>query len=166
MEVILQPEIKRDHRIKIAIAAAVVILIVPYVSWWIKLPMVLIAVLLAGTYRISSVRDNKFRSRLFVAFMPMKVDKCNLPGVIYIETKYNAVGHVPDTLPFLAPLQKLTGLLFDLMTPALGGAFEVWLITAKGREIPAWQGFSEKHFEENMALLKARSSAEVRGRSI
>lgn len=166
MEVILQPEIKRNHRIGIAVAVSFVILVLPYLAWWMKLPMIAIVVLLAGTYRISSVKEDKFRSKLFVAFLPAKVDKCNLPGVLYIETKYNAVGHVPDTWPFLAPLQKLTGTLFDLMTPALGGAFEVWLITAKGREIPAWQGFSQKHFEENVALLKAGSSAEIRGRSV
>lgn len=166
MEVVLQPEVNRNQRIGIAVATSFVILVFPYLSWWIKLPTILIAIVLVGTYRISTIKEDKFRSQLFVAFAPTKIDKCNLPGVIYIETKFNAIGQVLDTMPFLSPLQQLTDILFDLMIPALGGAYEVWLITAKGREIPAWQGFSEKHYEENLALLKARSSAEVRGRSV
>ena len=52
-----------------------------------------------------------------------------------------------------------------MLIPALGGAYEIWLITAKGREISAWQGINQQHFEENVELLAARSGAEVRGRS-
>lgn len=136
-------------------------------SWplWVRISVCLLPLLLAGTYRVSTIKDDKFRSQLYVAFVPFKTDRCNLPGVMYIETKYNAVGHVPDTLPGVGLLQRLLGTLIELLAPTLGGAYEIWIITAKGREIPAWQGFSQQNFDENVALLKTRCNAEVRGRS-
>ena len=118
-----------------------------------------------GTYRISTVAGDKFRTQLYFAFFPLKAQKCNLPGVIYIETKYNMTGPGLGTFLMLGPLQFVFGYIFDLLIPAFGGAYEIWLITAKGREIAAWQGFNQKHFEDNVALLAAQSGAEVRGRS-
>ena len=158
MEVPLQPEVKMQPRYWVLGVLLVLILFVPRVSWWLRLLGCIVPVALTGTYRVSTINGDKFRSQLYFAFMPLKLEKCNLPGVIYIETKYNATGLGTILMFFF-------GFLFDMLIPALGGAYEIWLVTAKGREFVAWQGMDQKYFEENLALLASRTGAEVRGRS-
>ena len=165
MEVLLQPVAKPKNRVLVLGIVMLALLFVPYLFWWVRIALMIPALIMAGTYRNSSIKDDKFHSQFFFAFIPLKPQKCNLPGVMYIETKYNAVGYVPNALPVLGPLQYLMGTFLDLMAPTLGGAYEIWIVTAKGREIAAWQGISQQHFDDNVALLKANTQAELRGRS-
>ena len=165
MEVILQSATNLRQRCWILGVMLLPIFFVPHLTWWLRLLACVVTLMLTGTYRIASVNGDKFRTQLFFAFMPLKPEKCNLPGVVYVETKYNAGGPGIATFLMFGPVQVIFGLLFDMLIPALGGAYEIWLITAKGREIIAWQGFNQKHFEENLALLAARSGGEVRGRT-
>lgn len=158
MEVTLQPEIKLPPRYWTLGILLLPILFAPSIYWWLRIIACILPLALTGTYRISTVDGDKFRSQLFFMFVPLKPQKCNLPGVVYVETKYNSTGLGTFLMFFF-------GFLFDMLIPALGGAYEIWLVTAKGREIVAWQGFDQKHFEENLALLASRTGAEVRGRS-
>ena len=165
MEITLQPEPKLQPRCLALGMMLMPILLVTYLPWWVRLLACILPFSLTGTYRVSTVNGDKFRTQLYFAFIPLKPEKCNLPGVIYVETKYNAEGPGIWTFVLFGPLQFIFGFIFDMLIPALGGAYEIWLITAKGREISAWQGFDQEHFEANVALLAARSGAEVRGRS-
>ena len=165
MEVFLKPIPKSKNRVVVLGIVILALLFVPYLFWWLRVALMISAFILAGTYRVSWIKDDKFFSQFFFSFIPFKPQKCNLPGVMYIETKYNAVGYVPNALPILGPLQYLLGTLLDLLAPTLGGAYEIWIITAKGREIAAWQGVSQKFFDDNVAMLKANTQAELRGRS-
>ena len=166
MEISLKPEVKIQSRYWVLAAVVLFFAFVPYLGpWWARLLGCVLPAALAGTFRVSKVDGDRFQSQLHFAFFPLKPQKCNLPGVIYVETKYNAIGPGIGTFLIFGPLQFIFGYIFDLLIPALGGAYEIWLITAKGREISAWQGFNQQHFEENVALLAARSGAEVRGRS-
>jgi hypothetical protein len=165
MELILPPQVNLRPRYWILGALLLPVLIAPSISWWLRLIACFVPLMLTGTYRVSAISGDKFRTQLFIGFMPMKVEKCNLPGVVYIETKYNSSGFFGDAFPFLYPIKFVLMTIFDMLMPALGGAYEIWLVTAKGREIVAWQGFDQQLFEENVAILKARSGAEVQGRS-
>ena len=165
MEAILQPKTKLPPRVMILAVMLIPVFITPNLSWGARLLACFVPFMLTGTYRVSTVEGDKFRSQLFVGFFPMKIVKCNLASVHYIETKYNSFGAVIDTFPFLSIVQFIFIGIFDLLMPALGGAYEIWLITSKGREIVAWQGFHEKFFQDNLALLTARSGAELRARS-
>lgn len=166
MEITLKPEVKLQPRYWILAVIVLLLLCVPYLGpWWARLLGCILPVILTGTYRVSTVNGDKFQTQLFFGFVPLKPQKCNLPGVIYVETKYNAIGPGFATFLMFGPLQFVFGYIFDMLIPALGGAYEIWLITAKGREISAWQGINQQHFEENVELLAARSGAEVRGRS-
>ena len=165
MEITLQPEPKLQPRYWALGLMLLPIVIVPSLPWWVRLLACILPFSLTGTYRVSTVNGDKFRTQLYFAFIPLKPEKCNLPGVIYVETKYNAAGPGIWTFILLGPLQFIFSFIFDMLIPVLGGAYEIWLITAKGREIAAWQGFDQNHFEANVELLAARSGAEVRGRS-
>ncbi|WP_010586950.1 hypothetical protein [Schlesneria paludicola] len=164
MEVTLKPVTNLTPRYWVVGFVLVPFLLLP-IPWWVKLIGCITPIVLAGTYRISTIEGDKFRTQLFLGFVPLKPQKCNLPAVLYIETKYNALGAGFGTLLLLGPMQYVFSTIFDMLIPALGGAYEIWLVTAKGREIVAWQGFNQKLFEENVELLTARSGAELRGRT-
>ena len=165
MEITLQPEVKLQPRYWTLGVVVFLFAVVPYIPWWARILACGLPMALTGTYRVSTVNGDKFRTQLYFAFMPLKPVKCNLLAVVYVETKYNAAGPGLGTFLMFGPLQVIFGALFDMLIPALGGAYEIWLITPKGREIAAWQGFDQKHFEANVELLAARTGAEVRGRS-
>ncbi len=165
METVLPPEIKLPPRYWALAVMLLPILLFPYIPWWIRVLACFLPTALSGTYRVSTVNGDKFRTQPYFAFMPLKPEKCNLPSVVYVETKYNAGGSGIPAFLMSGPLKVVFGLLFEMLIPAIGGAYEIWLVTAKGREINAWQGLSQQHFEENLALLAARSGGEVRGRT-
>ena len=62
----------------------------------------------------------------------------------------------------LGPIQWIFGWIFDFLIPAIGGPFEIWVETAKGREFIVWQGFAQQHFEKNVDLLCHQSGAEIK----
>ena len=165
MEIILQPKVHLPSRYWCMAVVVFLFLVLPNIPWWIRILACGLPAALAGTYRVSTVEGDKFRTQFFFAFVPLKPQKCNLPAVIYVETKYNASGPGFWTFLLFGPMQVVFSYVFDLLIPALGGAFEIWLITAKGREIAAWQGMNQAHFDANVELLAARSGAEIRGRS-
>ena len=164
MEVILQPVANPKARLWAIAIILLPVVLIP-IPWWIRVLACIMPIFLAAISRVTTVDGDKFRTQLFIGSLPLKPVKCNLPGVLYIETKFNSTGSgIGAFLPF-KPLRDLLSTLLDIMIPAIGGAYEIWLITAKGREIVAWQGYDQKCFEENVALLTARAGAEVRGRS-
>jgi hypothetical protein len=165
MEIILPPEVKLGPRVITLIILLLPLLLVSGMPWWLRLAGCIVPLAITGTYRISKLNGDKFRTQLVFAFIAFKPVKCNLPGVIYIETRYNAAGGGLAAWMLFGPLGFLMSFVFDLLLPVLGGAYEIWLITAKGREILAWQGLNQHQFETSLALLTARTGAEVRGRS-
>lgn len=166
METTLPPLIKLKPRYVTLAVLMLLVMVTPHAQWWMQLIGFAMLLTLVGTYRVSSLDGDKFTTQLFFAFIPLKPMKCNLPGVIYVETKYNNTGANLGTFFLFGPVQWAFSYVFDMLLPVFGGAFEIWLITAKGREIPAWQGFSQQHFESNLQLLTSRTGAEVRGRSL
>ena len=137
MEVTLQPVIKVQPRLIALGILLLPILLVPRMPWYIRLMACFLPLALTGTYRISTIQGDKFRSQLFFAFIKLKPAKCNLQGVVYVETKFNDTTAGWGTFLLFGPLQYVFGIVFDMILPALGGAYEIWLITAKDREIVA-----------------------------
>jgi hypothetical protein len=160
MERQLLPELKLRYRV---IALAVLLVPVAFASRIGTAGQLLACVLplmLTGTYRVSRIVGDKFDTRFHVAFMPLSHHKCNLRGVVDIHTTYQSqFGWW--TLILFGPFQWLFGKVFDFLIPAIGGPYEIWLETAKGREILAWNGYNQRHFEQNVELLRTRTGAEV-----
>ena len=84
--------------------------------------------------------------------------------MITIHTKYKTAQTGWGTFILLGPVMWVFSLVFDYLIPALGGPYEIWLETAKGREILAWNGYNQQHFESNLELLHNQTGAEIRAR--
>jgi len=121
----------------------------------------ILPLVLTGTYRVSRIVGDKFDTRFHLAYVPLTRSRCNLPGMVYIHTKYQTQFGWWTFILF-GPVQWLFGKVFDYFIPALGGPYEIWLETAKGREILAWNGYNQGHFEKNLEFLQTRTGAEVR----
>jgi hypothetical protein len=160
MERQLVPELKLGYRL-----AALGVLLVPVAFAWrlgiaVQLLACVVPLVLTGTYRVSTLKGDAFATRFHMAFVPLSRSRCNLRGVVDIHTTYQSqFGWW--TLILFGPLQWVFGKLFDFLIPAIGGPYEIWLETAKGREILAWNGFNQQHFEKNLELLRTRTGAEV-----
>jgi hypothetical protein len=118
--------------------------------------------LLTGTYRMSAIRGDRFRTRLHVGFFPVVSHRCNLRGVTFINVKYGREGSGFGTFLLFGPLQAILGRVFDFLIPSFGGPYQIHLVTAKGRELVAWQGFSDVQFRSILDLLCRLTRAEVR----
>lgn len=160
----LVPELKLRSRF-----IALGILLVPVLlAWKIGLVYQLLAcfvpVVLAGTYRESTLDGDWFHTRFHLGFIPFSKGRCKLPAVVTIYTKYgvNQTGY--GTFFLLGPVMVIFIWIFDYLMPALGGSYEIWLETAKGKEILAWCGSNEVHYQQNLELLRTRTGAEVRTR--
>jgi len=154
-----------EHKLGLRIVALVVLLIPVALTTRMgpagQLLACVVPLILTGTYRVSRIVGERFDTRLHVAFVPFGREKCKLPAVVFIHTKYQATQSGWGVFLLFGPLQWLFGLVFDYLMPALGGRYEIWLETAKGREILAWNGYSQQHFESNVELLRNRTGAEV-----
>jgi hypothetical protein len=117
---------------------------------------------LSGTYRISKVRGEWLETRLSMCFIPVIKHKCKAASVVFIGTKYGGSEPGIWTFVLFGPIQYFFGYLFDFLIPAIGGPYELWLETAKGREFIFWQGFSQDHFEKNLELLRNQTGADIK----
>jgi phage FluMu protein Com len=121
-----------------------------------------VPLMLTGTYRISTIRGGKFATRFYLAFYPVVTGRCKLQSVVALNVKYGHVGSGMGTLLLLGPAQMFFGRIFDFLMPAIGGPYQIHLVTAKGRELVAWQGFSDSKFESTLNMLIRMTNAEVR----
>ena len=121
-----------------------------------------IPLMLAGTFRTSTIRGDRFTTRFHVAFFPVVSHRCSLRGVTFIKVKFAWEGPGLATILMFGPLQWVLGWLFDLLIPSVGGPYQIRLVTAKGRDLVAWQGFVDSQFHNTRDLLVRLTNAEVR----
>lgn len=138
---------------------------IPGISLLVRILTCGLPLIFTGTYRISKIVETTFQSRFHFAFIPFPIKKCKLATVGFVETSYGSSQPGIWTFILFGPLQLIFGWMFDYLIPSLGGPYEIWLITAKGREIVAWQGHNKQYFDANLELLQSQTGAEIRARS-
>jgi hypothetical protein len=97
-------------------------------------------------------------------FVPLNPQSCRLSHVGHIATEFKEEGAGWGTLILFGPLQWAMCWVLDWLVPAFGGPMQIWLVTAKGREVLAWRGFNERHYHHNLELLQNNVGAETRRR--
>lgn len=160
----LTPPTKLSTRVIILVVLLAPLLIIPGMEWWARILSCIMPLILTGTYRISKIIETRFESRFHFAFIPFPLQKCKLATVGTIETTYGSSQAGMWTFIMFGPLQLILSWVFDYLIPALGGPYEIWLVTAKGREIKAWQGFNQDYFDANLKLLQQHTTAELKTR--
>lgn len=164
MEHRLIPPVDLRVRIPMLIVLLIPVALAPRLSPVWRVLACFMPLMLSGTYRVSCIKGDWLETRLFLGFVPVRKNRCKLRTVMNIGTKYG--GSEPGVWTFMlfGPIQFIFGYLFDFMIPAIGGPYELWLETAKGREFIVWQGFSQQYFESNLELLRNQTGADIRPR--
>lgn len=165
MDQVLTPRTNLTVRLVILVILLIPIFIIPGWPLMVRLSSVILPLIFTGTYRISRIVETKFETQFFFAFIPFPIQKCKLSTVGFIETVYGADQPGMWTFILFGPLQFIMGFVFDFLLPSLGGPFEIWLITAKGKEIKAWQGHNQAYFDTNLRMLQTHTTAELRART-
>ncbi len=165
MEQELTPQTNLRVRLIILGILVVPLFFIPGLALWGRILSALMPLIFTGTYRISRIIETRFETRFYFAFIPLPQQKCKLATVGFIETIYGADQPGMWTFILFGPLQFIMGWIFDYLMPSLGGPFEIWLVTAKGREIKAWQGHNQNYFDTNLRLLQSHTTAELRSRT-
>jgi len=127
-----------------------------------RLASCIVPLILAGTYRISTIRVDRFTTSFHFAFIPIATHHCNLRGVTSIKARFAWDGPGWGTIVLFGASLAAFGWLFEFLIPAIGGPYQIHLVTAKGRELVAWQGFVDSQFKSTLDLLIRLTSAEVK----
>ena len=160
----LSPKVDFRVRIPVLITLLIPVGLASQLSPFWRTVACVMPLMLTGTFRISRIRGEWMDSRLYLGFVPVWQQRCKLQGVMAIGTRYG--GSEPGYWTFIlfGPIQWISGWIFDYLVPAIGGPYELWLETAKGREFIVWQGHNQQHFEKNLELLRNQTGAEIRPR--
>lgn len=157
----LGPAVKLWPRIIVLLVLLAPIPFVPRLALVWRLVACTVPAAVAGSYRITRLREGWIDTWLFVGFIPVIHNRCKVATVVALGVKYGDSDDM-GTFIFFGPAQYLFGYIFDFLIPAIGGPYELSVETAKGREFVVWQGFNQEYFEKNMELLKSQTSAEIK----
>lgn len=163
METVLAPKPSLPIRL-IVLAVLLVPLGLSHLAWGERLLALLVLLFFTGTYRFARIVEDRFEARLRVLFVPLKTKACKLHHVGHIATEFKHEGVGWGTLIVFGPLQWVACWVLDWLLPAIGGPLQIWLVTAKGREVLAWRGFNEEHYQQNLELLQNNTGAETKRR--
>ncbi len=152
--------------LRLAILAVLLlpILLMKDTPWLVRALACILPVIMTGTFHTAKIDGRRFHSRFYFGYVPLQSRRCQFDTVTSIDARYGWTGPSWMTYILFGPVQWLFGCLFESLIPALGGAYQLHLVTAKGREVLAWRGHSERKFQQKLALLKSRTHAEVRSR--
>ncbi len=160
----LTPPVDLRIRVVVLIVLLIPVALAPRLSLVWRLLACFMPLMLTGTFRVSRIKGNWMETCLYLGFVPARRQRCKLAGVVSIGTKYGGSEPGVWTFVMFGPIQYFFGWIFDFLIPAIGGPYELWLETAKGREIVVWQGYSQQHFEQNLQLLQNQTGAELKSR--
>lgn len=155
-----------DLRIRLPVLALLLIpvMLAPRLSLVWRVLACIMPLALAGTFRVTRIRGEWLQTCLYLGFVPVRRHRCKRAGVMSIGTKYGGSEPGMGTFLMLGPVQWIFGWIFDYLIPAIGGPYELWVETARGREFIVWQGFNQFYFEKNLELLRNQTGGEIRPR--
>ncbi len=133
-------------------------------SWPAKLFFCLSVAAIFGTFPRPRINSKFFEKEWFVVFVPVSVRRTPLADVVQIETdleqRFGMAGGCFLSLIF-GVWNVLMVWLLDWLIPWAGGDYKLWLRTASGRRVLAWQGNGEANFRHNLDVLEDVSGLPV-----
>lgn len=158
----LSPSVHWRMRVVLLVVLLLPVYFATGLSMMWRLLACIMPLMISGTFRISFIRGEWFTTRLYLAFVPVIRNRCKLVSVVHVGTRYGGSEPGVGTFVLFGPIQYFCGYIFDAIIPAIGGPYELWLETAKGREFIVWQGHSQDQFEKNLMLLQNQTGGTIR----
>ena len=159
MERHLQPDVRIVIR-RVLFGVLIIPALVASSPWFVKIVGCAMVAFLTGTYRESRIVGSRFETRMVFLFVRRDYKKFKLDHVVTIETGLeDRAGW--GTFFLFGPLYWAASRACDFLLPWVGGEFKLWLRSARGRRLLAWQGNSEDYFQSNLEILQTATGADV-----
>lgn len=131
------------------------------IPWYLKPVALALLAALVGSGRESFVEGTELVSRLFVAFVPMKPERCKLKFIVLIEAENRRGVGAADWILFLG-FNWIMDRIMQWIWPWMAGELELWVVTARDKKMLAWRGNGDAAFQANLATLTSATGANVR----
>jgi hypothetical protein len=120
-----------------------------------KLAFCLSMGLLLGSFPQAKLENGAFHSELYVLFWRARKKRWKLERFVQIEVgledrPFDSFANVFKSGELM---NKIWG-LFDACVPWLGGDYKIWLRSASGKRVLAWQGSNDEQFQGNLDILR------------
>jgi hypothetical protein len=121
--------------------------------------------LLTGSFPQSFLMDGAFYWELYVLFFRVNKNRWKLSRFVQIEIEledrpFDSMANVFK----LAELLNRIWALFDACVPWLGGDYKIYLRSASGKRVLAWQGSNDGQYQANLELLRRATGLKVEQR--
>jgi hypothetical protein len=132
---------------------------------WPKLVFCLSMGLLLGSFPQASLGGGAFHREFFIMFLRAQKKKWKLERFVQIE-----IGSEERPFDSAAQIFKSGELmnriwgLFDACVPWLGGDYKLYLRSASGKRVLAWQGGNDEQFQANLEALRRATGLQVERR--
>ena len=131
------------------------------IGWGWKLLSFAFVAGLAGSARESRVVGAELITRLTIAFVPLKPQRCKLKFVVQIEADNRQDVGAVDWLLF-AGFHFVMDRIMQWIWPWMSGELELWVVTARDKRMLAWRGNGDETFQANLATLTSATGAPVK----
>lgn len=136
-------------------------LIAPTIPWYLKPIAVATMAALIGSCRVSRIEGTELVTQLFVAFRPLKPQRCKLSVIVLVEAENRKDVGAADWLLFMG-FNWFMDRIMQWIWPWMAGELELWVVTARDRKMLAWRGNGDTDFQANLAALLSATGANVR----
>jgi hypothetical protein len=121
--------------------------------------------LLLGSFPQAYLQEEAFHRELFVIFLRVQKKRWKLSRFVQIEIDleegpFDSMANVFKSGELLSRIWSL----FDACVPWLGGDYKIYLRSASGKRVLAWQGSNDGQYQRNLDLLGRTSGLKVERR--
>lgn len=118
--------------------------------------------LLTGSFPQACLADGRFHRELYVLFVRVRRQRWKLERFVQIETgledrPFDSFAQIFKSGEIM---NRIWG-LFDACVPWLGGDYKIYLRSASGKRVQAWQGSNDEQFNANVELLRRATGLNV-----
>jgi hypothetical protein len=121
--------------------------------------------LLLGSYPQAYLQEGAFCRELLVLFFRVQKKRWKLERFLQIEIdlEERPFDSMANVFKLGELLNRIWG-LFDACVPWLGGDYKIYLRSASGKQVLAWQGSNDDQFQANLDLLRRTTGLKVERR--
>lgn len=145
-----------DRKIRLAVVAVLWVLALSVQAGWLeKLVLLLLVLVLVGSWRQFRVSPKSIKHRWTVCFAGLPHRRWSLRRFTRVEVCYEEATTTMDLVLF-GWMGFLYGWIISLCLPWIGGTYQIWLNDDHDNQrVLAWQGNSQEQFERNIEILQA-----------